>query len=342
MFITVALTSRSGRNKKCSSCSTTVLLSQKKYFLRKGFFIKSLSFSMNGLLSMLFICGLVGASSFDERLLSSFDESLLFRMCAYSFAAYQWPDSYQNIVNWNCSGCCGLLQGVSQVSVFVNVSQAAFGFVVGADQVLSGNKTIKTAVVAFRGTLVNDLTNWLEDLRIARTSPYKGNETVRVHKGFFDMYHSVRGQVRKLLLNLGAQQIFVTGHSLGAALAELCALDLVEDPVGDFAEVVHSITFGTPRVGNAAFSNYYASFEHFTSVRVVHWRDLVCHLPPRKWGWELTQNEVWYDNSFSRVLGMCQEPESKNCSDSETDFSITDHLSYFNLSHYHCKPVHGL
>ncbi len=273
-----------------------------------------------------------------------YDESLARRMCEYSFAAYQWPDTYNNVLDWNCSGCCPLLSGVSNVAIFVNSSEAAFGFVVGSDAVLShgggSNTTVTTAVVAFRGTLVNDLTNWVEDLSIARTSPYKGNSTVRVHSGFFDTYLSVRTQVRALLQRLGAQRVFVTGHSLGAALAELCALDLKEDPLSNgTASQVHAVTFGTPRIGNGAFSAYYGNFRHFTSIRIVHWRDLVPHLPPRKWGWELTNTEVWYDHHFTRVIAICSSPESPNCSDSLQVHSIVDHLSYFNMSHYHCTPT---
>lgn len=267
-----------------------------------------------------------------------YNETLALRMCRYSFAAYQWTDGYPRIAEWNCTGCCSLVGGVSRVSIFRNDSEAAFGYVVGSDAELGG-----AVVVAFRGTLSNDLTNWLEDLKFARTSPYRGNETVRVHMGFYSTYLSVRPQVRALLqkLGAGASKIFITGHSLGAALAELCALDLQEDPLPVMPSGgVQCLTFGTPRVGNQAFSSYYESFyPQWTSIRVVHWRDLVAHLPPRKWGWELTRNEIWYDEHFSTILGVCQEPESSNCSDHLTRHSIADHLSYFNMSHYHCEPA---
>ena len=43
----------------------------------------------------------------------------------------------------------------------------------------------------------------------------------------------------------------MTGHSLGGALAVLCALDL-QDIYGN----INLYTFGCPRVGNAAFAQY--------------------------------------------------------------------------------------
>lgn len=70
--------------------------------------------------------------------------------------------------------------------------------------------------------------------------------------------------------------IHVTGHSLGAAIAALCAFDLYDNGYN----IVEVYTFGQPRVGDATFAkNYNERFDGY-SYRVVHYADIVPHLPP--------------------------------------------------------------
>lgn len=52
----------------------------------------------------------------------------------------------------------------------------------------------------------------------------------------------------------GATKVFITGHSLGAAIALLDAVYLpLHLPTGT---TFSTTVFGLPRVGNAAFANY--------------------------------------------------------------------------------------
>lgn len=44
-------------------------------------------------------------------------------------------------------------------------------------------------------------------------------------------------------------------------------------------ELVHLMTFGQPRIGNAAFASYFSKFVP-NAVRVTHENDIVPHLPP--------------------------------------------------------------
>merc|ERR1712146_338946 len=90
-----------------------------------------------------------------------------------------------------------------------------------------------SVVVAFRGT--EDLRNWITNLHAFGRASLKlpscapGND-VLVHPGFYYAFQSVREQIYTALDELesvvGNYELFVTGHSLGAALASLCALDL--------------------------------------------------------------------------------------------------------------------
>merc|ERR1712232_256906 len=102
--------------------------------------------------------------------------------------------------------------------------------------------------------------------------------------------NDVREQVHYLLK--GATHVYVTGHSLGAALAEICAMDLKES----FPSMTLSVvTFGTPRIGNAALAEYYNGMLP-ASLRVAHYRDVVPHLPPHTFDfWTHTAHETWWD-----------------------------------------------
>jgi predicted lipase len=71
----------------------------------------------------------------------------------------------------------------------------------------------------------------------------------------------------------------VTGHSLGAALALLCAADLKRS--GVVGSGIKLYDYGSPRVGNRAFANYmYNLLGSGAVMRVVHAKDAVPHLPP--------------------------------------------------------------
>lgn len=109
-------------------------------------------------------------------------------------------------------------------------------------------------VIAFRGT--QGVADFLTDAKFRRAAiiTVPGAE---VHRGFLRAYCSVDMAIKARLVSLPSlKPIFITGHSLGGALATLCARSLAEDPL--FSNQLHSVyTFGQPRVGNGKFSRYY-------------------------------------------------------------------------------------
>jgi acetyl esterase/lipase len=73
------------------------------------------------------------------------------------------------------------------------------------------------------------------------------------------------------------KKVLVTGHSLGGALATLCALRLQKDGHGSAAVY----TYASPRVGNDKFQ---AAFR-LKHERWVNQNDLVTQLPPELFGY---------------------------------------------------------
>lgn len=129
------------------------------------------------------------------------------------------------------------------------------------------------AVLAFRGTDPVTLPNWVTDavVRLVECDEYDG----RVHHGFSAVLRHAWGKVESILEEAweksGHKPLFLTGHSMGGALAVLTACRLAK--MGRPA--VATYTFGSPRVGDAAFCAGYA----LPTYRVVNRLDLVPELP---------------------------------------------------------------
>ncbi|MGB7084240.1 MAG: lipase family protein [Phormidesmis sp.] len=99
---------------------------------------------------------------------------------------------------------------------------------------------------------------------------------VKMHSGFISAYLSVRDEIHRQIAQSSATRYIVTGHSLGGALATLCAVDLQYN-FGDRISI-EAYTFGSPRVGNAAFAESYNQRVPDT-WRVVNGWDAVVGLP---------------------------------------------------------------
>jgi len=105
--------------------------------------------------------------------------------------------------------------------------------------------------IVFRGT-EKKLRDILTDLfAFKKEIPFKNTKGIRVHRGFLSAYMSVRNKILDKVLELENSHITVTGHSLGGALATLCAVDLQKNSFG----IIQINTFGSPKVGNKRFSN---------------------------------------------------------------------------------------
>ena len=135
----------------------------------------------------------------------------------------------------------------------------------------------RSLLIAFRGT--DSLKDVVADLRFWRKCiPYDNTATkIRVHTGFLNAYKSP--EVRQRILSSipdDVDQITATGHSYGAALAVLCAVDLQYNYPDHYYEVA---LFGCPRVGNKAFQKSYDK-RVYKTLRIENGNDLVTKVPP--------------------------------------------------------------
>jgi predicted lipase len=139
-------------------------------------------------------------------------------------------------------------------------------------------------VVAVRGT--DDGLEWLmNSLFVPVNFPYVS--AGRAEDGFNDFYTSMRtgpsdaqprviDVLRPLVTGGTVQSLRITGHSLGAALATMLALDVSGNKVFAGPTVY---TFASPRVGDKVFAGTYDQLVPY-SWRISNLNDVVPHLPP--------------------------------------------------------------
>ncbi len=130
----------------------------------------------------------------------------------------------------------------------------------------------KSIYVVFRGT--SSKKDAQNDASIDKV-PFI-NEGDKVHIGFKSSWDAVKDIIFKNIDKVsGCNKIVVCGHSLGAAVATLCAYNLSHV----YTDVkVECCTIGSPRVGNKTFKNNYDS-KNIKTFRIVHNHDLVTRSP---------------------------------------------------------------
>lgn len=167
----------------------------------------------------------------------------------------------------------------------------------------------KVVIVSYRGTEPANVINWLTDADVdTELVPYlpsdaSGGERHAVHAGFYRNVRATRFAVVDLLRralhgqSIGpsneseavrpAEAIYLTGHSLGGAMATLLTIMLHEN--SKYADIAPHIratyTYGQPMVATKELADACAAKPFANSVfRYIHRADLVPHLPPRESG----------------------------------------------------------
>ncbi|NJM96153.1 MAG: lipase family protein [Phormidesmis sp. RL_2_1] len=119
---------------------------------------------------------------------------------------------------------------------------------------------------------------------------------VRMHSGFITAYLSVRDGIQNYVSNSSATQYHITGHSLGGALATLCAID-IQYNFGDRV-AVEAYTFGSPRVGNGAFVESY-NRRIPNTWRVVNGWDAIVGVPVPWQGYRHVDTAINLERRFT-------------------------------------------
>lgn len=128
--------------------------------------------------------------------------------------------------------------------------------------------------------------------------PYeeKSDSGALMHRGFIKAYFSVRERIHEYISNRELSRVITTGHSLGGALATLCAVDIQYNFSNKVS--IEGYTFGAPKVGNDGFRQ---SFNRRVpnNYRFVHGMDIVPELPRWWQGYRHVDKEFRIGQRFS-------------------------------------------
>ncbi|MEM7479232.1 MAG: lipase family protein [Planctomycetota bacterium] len=153
----------------------------------------------------------------------------------------------------------------------------------GAQAYILGNQ--HDCVVVCRGTEPNE---WNDVKADANAISVVAETAGRVHGGFKSEVDDLWPRLQ-VALKENQKPLWFSGHSLGGAMATICAgrcklAEIPSNPEGLF-------TFGSPRVGN----NRYINFVQIPHYRFVNNNDIVCRVPPPWMGYKHCGREFYFN-----------------------------------------------
>jgi hypothetical protein len=237
----------------------------------------------------------------------------------YAGAAYC---DQNNIMAWSCQPHCVDVDDFAPKLIVTNSSLNLLAFI-GYDN------TANTIIISFRGTVSTSIVNWIADLTVQQISPFPVYPTAQVHEGFWKSWLALKNPLMTELRSMPKVPIQVTGHSLGGALASLCAFDLVYN---EHLNIKNVYTFGQPRVGNFDFSELHKRAIP-NNWRLTHAKDLVVHAPPQSSNYWHEILEIFYPGDPPAFKVCDASGEDPTCSNScgLSCNSVSDHLNYLGF-----------
>lgn len=162
----------------------------------------------------------------------------------------------------------------------------------------------RSVILCYRGTPPTSLITWLTDIdvnpeKVAIPFPGAGG-SFDVHGGFYRNVRSTRYEIvaalkraldgQSVLAEGGAmpnpmEALYVTGHSLGAAMAAIMTVMLITEP--DYAPIADKLqaayTFGQAMIGPPALADACDEMPFLKNnvIRYVYENDIAPQLPPR-------------------------------------------------------------
>ena len=190
-----------------------------------------------------------------------FDKTIALEAADLVLQAYQQYQAFIHGQAWTVTGnyqTLGLL--LARPGLLPPIEP--FGFVVL-------NQASGNVFVTFRGT--QSALDWLADFSVPQVNHAWG----KVEEGFNHIYSQCSGSVLAAVGRAAGKPVFITGHSLGAALAVLATTDLV---IAGNAPKPTMYSFAGPRVGDPAFAD---KFNQLVPApwRVVNSEDIVTTVP---------------------------------------------------------------
>lgn len=150
------------------------------------------------------------------------------------------------------------------------------GYSFASKKISCNNREYTLVAVVIRGTSGDN--EWISNFNINNS----GNSPT-IHEGFSKaeeaLSANLNSYIKSLNLDKSNTKFLITGHSRGAAVANLLAADLSK--TGCFAAQpnIYGYTFATPNVAKISYNEYFNIFN------AVNPADIVTEIPLAKWGY---------------------------------------------------------
>lgn len=194
--------------------------------------------------------------------------------------------------------------------------------------------TIGTDIfVVWRGS--ESPTDFLKDASVLKVKAFGD---CKVHSGFYSCLTAVQDRLGKHLKEaiqeIGGisevSRVYVSGHSLGGALATLSAVQ-ISTLYPSLSPRLKVITIGSPRVGNRAFKTLFNKqvSEH---IRVVHDNDIVTRVPKLNYfhvgtQLKLSDNGQVMTNNLNALKHLIRVIKANLTANSFQDHRVDNYLS---------------
>lgn len=143
------------------------------------------------------------------------------------------------------------------------------------------------SIIACRGTEPNEWTDIRADVdAVAVLAETAG----KVHRGFKREVDNLWPMLETSLMN-NQQPVYFTGHSLGGAMAKICASRCLLSHISTNPQQL--FTYGSPRVGNRSYVKF-VTLDHY---RFVNNNDIVTRVPPIWLGYQHSGHEVYFNRN---------------------------------------------
>jgi triacylglycerol lipase len=169
----------------------------------------------------------------------------------------------------------------------------------GAQAYIFGNEDDR--VIVCRGTEPNDWNDIRADLDLATVIAETAG---RVHRGFKREVDDLWPRLEQALVN-NTRPLWFAGHSLGGAMATICASRCKLSFIRSNPRALFS--YGSPRVGNRR----YVSSVHYEAYRWVNNNDIVTRVPPWWLGYRHKGQEV-YLNAYGEIRRLTAWQRTKD------------------------------
>lgn len=137
-------------------------------------------------------------------------------------------------------------------------------------------------LVSYRGTENYNVSEIVNDISIRPASMGLANgENIHLHAGFKNEYDQSKESMKEALAQIMGDEtlpITFTGHSMGAAVAQIAALEKKSE---DLNARIKVITFGGPRVFTNNTADLYDIYLKDETLRIKNSKDSIPDLPPK-------------------------------------------------------------